>query len=62
MLEAIDRNYSDYILAINGTPVENHNDLLETFDSYKPGDRLQLTILREGAKQTLELTLGQMQN
>jgi S1-C subfamily serine protease len=54
----LDRDYADFILAIDGRPVKTHTDFLELMDGYKPGDRVVFTVLREGKQLNVPVTLG----
>lgn len=54
----IDRSYADYILAIDGEPVTTHEDFLAIMDAYKPGQRITFTVLREGQRLNVPITLG----
>jgi 2-alkenal reductase len=49
----------DVIVAIDGQPVSQMEGLRATVLESKPGQRVTLTILRDGKEQTLEVTLGQ---
>ncbi len=53
-----DREYADRIIAVDGLPVETGNSLIEAIEGHKPGDRIVLTILREGKRQLVTVTLG----
>ncbi|HFC08985.1 MAG TPA: PDZ domain-containing protein [Chloroflexi bacterium] len=49
----------DLIVAVDGHPVREFNDLLHYLFTYtSPGDTITLTVLREGKKIDLKLTLG----
>ncbi len=48
---------ADLIVAINGTPVADMADVAEAVASRKVGDQITVTILRDGASQTVTLTL-----
>jgi S1-C subfamily serine protease len=54
----MDRNYADYIVAIDGQPVEGYSDLLDAIDAHKPGDTVMLTVIREEKTIKIPLTLG----
>jgi S1-C subfamily serine protease len=56
--ERQDDSNADYILAVDGEPVKTGNALIEAIEAHKPGDRLVLTILREGQPQQVTITLG----
>jgi serine protease Do len=49
----------DIIVALNDTPIENSGDLIGALRDYQPGDKVQLTVVRGGNKQTLDVTLGE---
>jgi S1-C subfamily serine protease len=44
----IDRNSADLIVACDGNPVANVDDLLSIVEAKRPGDSVTLTIVREG--------------
>jgi S1-C subfamily serine protease len=48
----------DVVLAVDGKPVLENNDLSTLIASHKPGDTVTLEILRDGDKQNVEVTLG----
>lgn len=53
----------DMILALDGERVENFNELLTYLFMYKqPGDKMTLTILRNGVEKDVEVTLGSRSN
>ncbi len=54
----IDREYADYILTVDGQPIQTHEEFLKIMDNHKPGDRVIFSVLREGQKQRITLTLG----
>jgi S1-C subfamily serine protease len=47
----------DVVKALDGKPVRNFDDLANYIDSKKVGDRVQVTVLREGRESTVEVTL-----
>jgi serine protease Do len=49
----------DIIVQLGDEPVENTGDLLGSLRDYQPGDTVELTVVRNGEKQTLEATLGE---
>jgi len=55
----IDRSTADLITAVDGHPVRSADDLLSYVEEKKPGNQLQLTIVREGRQQQVSVTLGQ---
>jgi putative serine protease PepD len=48
----------DVITAVDGTTVTSAEQLRAIIDSHQPGDKLSLTVLRNGATKTLSATLG----
>jgi S1-C subfamily serine protease len=54
----MDRNHADYILAVDGEPVSGASDLLDLIAAHEPGDEVVLTVLREGERLRVPLTLG----
>ena len=48
----------DVVLAVDGKPVLENNDLSQLIAVHKPGDKVTLQILRDGDKQDVEVTLG----
>jgi S1-C subfamily serine protease len=50
----------DIIIAMNGTPVKDYTDLISKLvNTTAPGDKVMLTIIRDGAQQDVELTVGE---
>jgi S1-C subfamily serine protease len=49
----------DIITEVDGEAVEGESDLTRLVDEHKPGDRVTLTLLRQGAEQEVQVTLGQ---
>jgi putative serine protease PepD len=48
----------DVIVAFDGTPVTSEAELQSAVDSKKPGDTASITVLRDGERVTVEVTLG----
>jgi putative serine protease PepD len=48
----------DTISALDGTPVDGADALAAAIGAHKPGDDVRLTVERDGARQTLTITLG----
>src|SRR3954453_8673843 len=48
----------DVVLAVDGKPVLQNNDLSKLVAAHKPGDTVTLEILRDGDKQNVDVTLG----
>jgi S1-C subfamily serine protease len=40
-------------------PIENTGDLFGALRDYQPGDTVELTVVRDGEEQTLDVTLGE---
>ncbi|MBX3436155.1 MAG: trypsin-like peptidase domain-containing protein [Planctomycetaceae bacterium] len=58
VFERIDRNYGDVVTAINGKNVRTAAEFTGEIEQKKPGDVVELTILREGKTITVTVTLG----
>ena len=52
----------DIIIAVNDTKVGESGSFSSIVGEYKPGDVVQLTVLREGKEIALKLTLGEYKN
>ena len=50
---------NDIIIAINDTIVSGINELNEVKNTFKPGDKVTLTVYRNGKKLDLDVTLGE---
>ncbi|HWP32517.1 MAG TPA: PDZ domain-containing protein, partial [Solirubrobacterales bacterium] len=48
----------DIITEIDGEPIASMEDLIDIVDAAKPGDEMELTILRRGETKTITVTLG----
>ena len=48
----------DVIISIDDEEVENRGDLIELIYEYRPGDRVQIEVLREGERHQLEMRIG----
>ncbi|QDT67670.1 putative periplasmic serine endoprotease DegP-like precursor [Planctomycetes bacterium MalM25] len=57
-VKELDKDYADYILAIDGQAVSTHPEFLERMDGYQPGDRVVFTVLRDGQQVRVPVTLG----
>jgi S1-C subfamily serine protease len=57
-LQKQDREFADLIVAVDGQPVDSGSALIEAIEIHKPGDRIVLTIRREGVEQRIAVTLG----
>ncbi len=50
----------DVITAVNGTPVKDARDLARQVGTLAPNAATKLTVMRKGAEQTVNLTIGEM--
>ena len=48
----------DVITAVDGTPVGSADDLGAAIAQREPGDRVELTVFRDGSSTSVEVTLG----
>ncbi len=48
----------DIITAVNGIKIGNSSSLSSLLGEYRPGDTIQLTVLRDGKEQGIKVTLG----
>jgi S1-C subfamily serine protease len=53
-----DSSKADYIVAIDGQPVSKGDALLEKIEEHQPGDKVVLSILRDGQPTQVSVTLG----
>jgi serine protease Do len=49
----------DIIVALGDASIQNSGDLVGALRDYQPGDTVELTVVRNGDKQTLDVTLGE---
>ncbi|MFZ0545386.1 MAG: PDZ domain-containing protein, partial [Candidatus Promineifilaceae bacterium] len=52
----------DVIIKANGETIHNTQDIQAVLNQSKPGDNLDLTVLRNGQEQEISLTLGERGN
>jgi len=52
----------DVIIKLNGQEVKDASDLTRHIGSMKPGDKVELSFLRDGAEKTVSITLGSMKS
>ena len=52
---------TDIILAFEGTPIETMEELIDLLYTYKVGDKVLITVWRNGAEITVSVTLGATQ-
>lgn len=56
--ETPDYDYADIIVAADGQKVKSYSDLREYVDVHKPGDTIQLSIVRDGKQFEVAIVLG----
>ena len=49
----------DILTGINGKAIKLQKDLFAALDDLKPGDRVELDIVREGKQEQVAVTLGE---
>ncbi|MEK6234738.1 MAG: trypsin-like peptidase domain-containing protein [Planctomycetales bacterium] len=54
----MDRSAADLIVAIDETPITSADEFLEYIESKQPGVQVTLTIIREGRRKSIQVTLG----
>jgi len=47
----------DIIIEIDGKKIRSYDDLYNLLDDYKIGDKVKVTVERDGKSRTVELTL-----
>jgi len=58
IIETIDRSAADLIVAVDGQKVETVDDFLGQIESKKPGDSVDLSVIREGRRLNIPVTLS----
>ena len=58
VVEKLDNSAADLIVAVDGTAVETNDDFLSDIEQRKPGERVRLTVLRDGRRVELDVTLA----
>jgi putative serine protease PepD len=48
----------DRVTAVDGSRIESADDLASAIDDHKPGDRIELTVQRDGEQRTIGVELG----
>ena len=48
----------DIVVAVNGMPVDSGAALTSHLNSYRPGDKIKLTVIRNGDEVAVLVTLG----
>lgn len=56
--EKIDRSKADVIIGIDGRPVRKVDDLLAVVEGKRPGERVELAIVRDGREGLVNVALG----
>jgi S1-C subfamily serine protease len=56
--ETIDFASADLIVAVDGEPTKNADDFLGMIESKRPGDTIELTVVREGRQFNVPVVLG----
>ena len=56
--ERVDRSGADLITAVGGEPVKTADDFLSLIESKNPGDRVLISVEREGHRLDIPVTLG----
>jgi S1-C subfamily serine protease len=57
-VEQPDRSGADIIVAVDGQPVESASAFVEKIEEHQPGEQVALTIIREGQRVNVPITLG----
>jgi S1-C subfamily serine protease len=56
--EFVDRSSADTIRAVDGKSVQSADDLLDIIESKRPGDTVELNIVRDGTELSVAIVLG----
>jgi S1-C subfamily serine protease len=56
--EQEDRSQADVILAVDRKPMKSASEFIDTIEQHRPGDKVVLTVLRDGRTIDVEVTLG----
>ena len=59
LVRRLDPESADLIVAIDGKPVKNVDELLTEVESHAPGDVVTVTVIRDGQPGDIAVTLGQ---
>lgn len=51
---------SDVVVAVDGQPIRDPRELSRRIGAARPGASVRLTVMRDGAERTVQLTLGQL--
>lgn len=52
-------NFGDFIIGMDGKKITSHNDLMLLLESYKPGDKVKLRVLRGDEEVEMDLILDE---
>jgi len=58
VFQRIDRSAADIIVAVDGEETKTADDFLSAIEQHKPGDEVELTILRQGREIRVKVRLG----
>ena len=58
VVDRIDRNAADLIIAVDGEAIKSVDDFLGDIERKNPGDTVELTIIRRGQEQKIQVKLG----
>ena len=56
---SIDRSYADLIVAVDGEEIQSVDDLLSIVEQRRPGDRVTVTVIRQGRQTQAVVVLGE---
>jgi putative serine protease PepD len=57
-VEQADRSAADVIVAVDGQAVESASAFVEKIEERQPGEQVTLTVIREGQRLDVPVTLG----
>jgi S1-C subfamily serine protease len=57
-IERQDASQADIIIAVDGQPLESASSFVDKIEEHQPGERLVLTVLRNGQQVQVPVTLG----
>jgi S1-C subfamily serine protease len=57
-IERQDASQADIIVAVDGQPLESASSFVDKIEEHQPGERLMLTVLRDGRQLQVPVTLG----
>jgi S1-C subfamily serine protease len=57
-VEQDDRSAADIVIAVDGEAVESASAFLEKIEQHRPGDRIVVTVIRDGERVQIPVTLG----